>query len=713
MPADLELDPDWPPLADESDCDEGGDMQEETASILEELERIREAEDEFDAFHAPAASNTDLACVQGGLPAQLSAPASVAASTHAIAGAVLPVESSEPHKRTGDAVELRNAPKRQRSASVPEDGSLQASASSSPGLPVAAGPSGLQAAGPTGETPSLPRFRMRAKTPLHFASHFYQKLEEEKSAGPRAAGEVTAAAVPRMQRIEDAKASEDLVTGNRQLLLAVVRKYCRYEAKRQLVRENKGEDRSWEAVNRRAQGLEASLKGDKKANALAKFIEQRPEELREDMVEATKKWLVWWDTHKAGHDRREKSEGFRLQGRYCLATYTEDAWVFPTPLRKELEVFGFKDEIDNLEAYCRAQPSMRKIWGRLCSEVIPLQKKTWISGLTLGLEICTSSWVDDAVLRLHAHLVLDFSRRLDTTDLSFLKVCGHLPIDIRTDVPELGDKHVVDYRSDRKRRGGNSASCHFYLQIPKVGKLWHTTSKPAHKSFHVKPQWVLGLVENQKLRLEDAKREYLSTCVSVQRNIENLEAIERAREAEMQAKYLASVQHDLKGLRKEMADPPRWTEWKAQYQQLKPRYKMGVLCGPSSTGKTMKARVAFDSEESRCYEVNCSGGAEPSMRGFKFFYHKWVLLDECKPSQILAQKKFFQAQPVPVVLGTSQTGCHEYKCCVHRVPFLICCNDWEEEVAQLKKKSDVEWLEKNAIVMPVMTALFPEGVGGA
>ena len=101
------------------------------------------------------------------------------------------------------------------------------------------------------------------------------------------------------------------------------------------------------------------------------------------------------------------------------------------------------------------------------------------------------------------------------------------------------------------------------------------------------------------------------------------------------------------------------------------------------------------------------------MRGFKFFYHKWVLLDECKPSQILAQKKFFQAQPVPVVLGTSQTGCHEYTCCVHRVPFLICCNDWEEEVAQLKKKSDVEWLEQNAIVMPVMTQLFPEGLGGA
>ena len=188
MPADLALDPDLPPLTADSDSEEGGDMQEETASILDELERLHEAEDAFDEFPAPAASNTDLACVEGRILAQSSAPASVAASTHAIAGPVLPVESSEPHKRPGHAVDLSNAPKRQISASAPEDGSLQASARPSAGLPGADGPSGPPASVLTGETLSPPRFRMRAKTPLHLASHYYQKLAEAKEAGPTAAG---------------------------------------------------------------------------------------------------------------------------------------------------------------------------------------------------------------------------------------------------------------------------------------------------------------------------------------------------------------------------------------------------------------------------------------------------------------------------------------------------------------------------------------------
>ena len=181
----------------------------------------------------------------------------------------------------------------------------------------------------------------------------------------------------------------------------------------------------------------------------------------------------------------------------------------------------------------------------------------------------------------------------------------------------------------------------------------------------------------------------------------------------MLERYMASIQPGLDSLRLAMADPPRWDFWKAQYRKLLPRYKIGVLYGPSSTGKTMKARVAFGPDESRCYEVNCGAGDEPSMRGFRFFYHKWILLDECSPKQILANKKFFQAQPKKIMLGTSKTGCHEYPCFVHRVPMLVCCNDWAEEVQLLKKPSDREWLETNTVLMPVLKNLFPETNGGA
>ncbi len=94
------------------------------------------------------------------------------------------------------------------------------------------------------------------------------------------------------------------------------------------------------------------------------------------------------------------------------------------------------------------------------------------------------------------------------------------------------------------------------------------------------------------------------------------------------------------------------------------------------------------------------------MRGLRYVEHKWVLLDECLPKHIFAQKKFFQAQPLPIVLGSSPTGCHQYECYAHRMPFIICANDWAEEMAKLKKPSDVEWLEANTFVFTVLHKLY-------
>ena len=150
--------------------------------------------------------------------------------------------------------------------------------------------------------------------------------------------------------------------------------------------------------------------------------------------------------------------------------------------------------------------------------------------------------------------------------------------------------------------------------------------------------------------------------------------------------------------------PPGVDAWKAQYAHVEERYKFLVLCGPSQTGKTMWARTAFGARE-LCFEVNCSAGQEPAMQGFDFFKHRWILMDEARPGQVLENKKFFQAQAVPVTMGTSTTNCHAYEVFVHQVPIIIACNDWVELVAELKKESDRGWLESNSVLIPVLTKL--------
>ena len=118
----------------------------------------------------------------------------------------------------------------------------------------------------------------------------------------------------------------------------------------------------------------------------------------------------------------------------------------------------------------------------------------------------------------------------------------------------------------------------------------------------------------------------------------------------------------------------------------------------------MWARTAFGHREF-CFQVNCSSGQEPALQGFDFFKHRWILLDEASPHQVLANKKFCQAQAVPVTMGTSTTNCHAYDIFVHKVPIIIACNDWIEFVADIKKDSDREWLESNCVLITVREKL--------
>ena len=72
---------------------------------------------------------------------------------------------------------------------------------------------------------------------------------------------------------------------------------------------------------------------------------------------------------------------------------------------------------------------------------------------------------------------------------------------------------------------------------------------------------------------------------------------------------------------------------------------------------------------------------------------------------MLDNKKFVQAQAVPVTMGTSTTNCHAYDIFAHKVPIIIACNDWVELTSALKKESDREWLESNCVLVVVMEKL--------
>ena len=148
---------------------------------------------------------------------------------------------------------------------------------------------------------------------------------------------------------------------------------------------------------------------------------------------------------------------------------------------------------------------------------------------------------------------------------------------------------------------------------------------------------------------------------------------------------------------------PEIEEWKKQYEEELHRYKFLVLVGPSRMGKTQLARSLLGPAAlGEILEVNCASGEEPDLRRFQWSRHKLILFDEVHAKQVSTQRLLFQACTSDVSLACSATNCHSYTIYAHRVRMVLCTNCWEPDV-RLMPPEDREWLEKNAVVVPITT----------
>ena len=56
-----------------------------------------------------------------------------------------------------------------------------------------------------------------------------------------------------------------------------------------------------------------------------------------------------------------------------------------------------------------------------------------------------------------------------------------------------------------------------------------------------------------------------------------------------------------------------------------------------------------------------------------------------------------QGGPGLVKLGQSCTNCHAYDVCVSGIMLIICSNTWAEDVENLRKEGDRDWIYENQV----------------
>lgn len=259
----------------------------------------------------------------------------------------------------------------------------------------------------------------------------------------------------------------------------------------------------------------------------------------------------------------------------------------------------------------------------------------------------------------------------------------------------LGDK--------QGRRVRNALAGLSYLALPKCCSLWSDCSVELFVDLPVNAQSIFNAVGARKMSVRMAHDYLIKIPKAIDRNLDQLERFR----SEQCSRAIEAVQEwrlaRAAGARLPFKRYGAVSHWLTQYDFCLDRYKFLVLDGPSRLGKTAFMRSLTD-PFSFC-EINCSGGQSLDLRSYRVWQHTVVFFDEAKPSQVLSNKKMFQAGPLPVQLQTSMTNCFAYSIWLGGKKLCIAANDWALEMRSLND-SDRDWLASNSVYLAVTEPMW-------
>lgn len=380
-----------------------------------------------------------------------------------------------------------------------------------------------------------------------------------------------------------------------------------------------------------------------------------------------------------------------LQGRTALLTY-----IGPWGVKDgngELKDLG-NVTLDGLLDHLRHDDATVDLWNRMRRHVDHLVKVCLADDWAVCMEVCTKSFALSRVCRLHFHVFLRSQRRMFLQDSQQAFFEGSRP----NLAAIVGGIFV-----NKNQATWNGA---FYCTAEKVGSVFTAASKAPFKDYLVAGQWVMNLVQSEKLSLVTARKYILSTCHNVHRFLQDLD---RVHDEQMKTLILKAKQEATIVLRK--AQRPfiqlrPVLEWQRQFDQLLWRYRYLVLEGPTRMGKTAFAMNLCPSGLD-VLEINCASGDEPDLRGYRYGLHGLLLFDEISPAQVARQRKLFQGSNAEVQLGCSSTNIYSYCVYVHAVRMVLCSNNWSDMIKKLPA-GDAEWVINNSIHVMVDRPLFKE-----
>ena len=238
----------------------------------------------------------------------------------------------------------------------------------------------------------------------------------------------------------------------------------------------------------------------------------------------------------------------------------------------------------------------------------------------------------------------------------------------------------------------------YYVYMPKPGSLSGWGNYEPRKNFNVPHGWITDYRSQNKLSVDKAVSEYLLSVDRAKMLIDNLMWIENKKRDVADEAARLQTELKIRASLQKIQMPLCWFKFMKQYDgENNHRFMFWVCYGPSKCRKSVSIRCQFPI--GALLELNCSGGVlHPDFTQLKVGVHKAILCDEGTPQMVLKHKVEFQATNAPCTLGCTTTNQFAYSRRFYRIPMIIACNNWNEQLKLIDDAGELEWLKENAMV---------------
>ena len=342
-----------------------------------------------------------------------------------------------------------------------------------------------------------------------------------------------------------------------------------------------------------------------------------------------------------------------------------------------------------IQTHVAEQPAVLRAWTFVKNKFVDLDKKYDFGGFAVAMEICTRTWKDKKILKLHLHAwILQGQRKTRLRR-------GDVVIENAVRCP-----HFTIY-GQVNRKGMAAFAGAFYISVQKEGQVFLHATKQMHGDYRVKPEWVLGQYAANKISYEVACFHIVKQVQNAKRTLADLQfardwmrALEQKAERE---RILSRVMANSKAFR----EVPEVREWEKQFysDELQPpvRFTLLVLDGPSKVGKTRYVQGALVANPMQALILDCGDAVVPALQdNYVWGEHKVIMFDEAHAEMIVRCKKVFQSGMNYVQIGSSPTNCFLNTFVLFGVKMVIGSNTWSLELEKLAD-DDKEWIKQNSV----------------